>query len=68
MNGNLIHQYVALENICTELGNKGQLFKMSENGETFTTLGHAVVRKQGHIWKKLNMSERMKADQIMGFQ
>ena len=41
---------------------------MSENGETFTTVGHAVVRKQRNIWKKLNMSQRMEADQIMDFQ
>ena len=46
MNSNLIHQYVALQNVVYELSNQGKLFKMSENGETFTTLGHAVVRKQ----------------------
>lgn len=68
MNSNLIHQYVALQNIVYELSNQGKLFKMSENGETFTTLGHAVVRKQRNIWRKLNMFQRMEADQIMDFQ
>ena len=68
MNSNLIHQYVALQNVVYELSDKGKLLKMSENGETFTTLGHAVVRKQRHIWRKLNMSQCMEADQIMDFQ
>jgi len=65
---NLIRQYVTLQNVIYELSNQGKLFKMSENGETFTTLGHAVVRKQRNIWRKLNMSQRMEADQIMDFQ
>ena len=68
MRSNLIHQYVVLENIVCELSDKGKLLKMSENGETFTTLGHSVVRKQRHIWKKLNMSERYETHQIIDFQ